>query len=435
MHRLFFLLLLLPGSVLAQASLTAIGTPYTQNFNTLPNTTDGSTMSTWTQNVTLPGWYIDEGFGGTCSGTACDDLPTIEASYTTMNNGGNAYVYASGADRSIGSRAAGSTGTVYFGVRFVNNTGTTISSLYVDYYGEQWTIAENGSNINTFTLEHQTGATVTSLTGGTWTASGLNFTQVYGSGQSSSLGGTVCGGSSSQCLALDGNLAANRTHIQGCISVNIPPGQEIMLRWSDVNDGANDHHLQIDDVTVYPFDVSCAVVLPVEMTVFTAERSGNVSLLQWETSSETNNDYFQVERMNENGVFNVIGTVNGNGTTSLPSAYSFVDEYPYDGVNYYRLRQVDFNGDFMLSPVRTVEFGTEEIFEASAWYAGELHFSQSGYTGETHISVFSEDGRMVSSSFHSEQQGTLPTPFSSGVYFIRFENAEGTVTVKLVILL
>ena len=132
MHRLLVFFLLLPFSAFAQASLTAIGTPYTQDFNTLPNTTDGSTMSAWTQNSTLPGWYIDEGIGGSCSGTACDDRPTIEASYTSMNNGGNAYVFASGSDRSLGSRAAGSTGTVYFGVRLVNNTGNTITSLYVD---------------------------------------------------------------------------------------------------------------------------------------------------------------------------------------------------------------------------------------------------------------------------------------------------------------
>lgn len=429
------LLLLIAFACKSQASFTALGTPYTQDFNTLPNATDGSTMSTWAQNSTLPGWYIDEGIGGSCSGTSCDDQPTIEATYTTMNNGGNSYIYASGSDRSIGSRAAGSTGTNYVGLRIANNTGTAITSIYIDYYGEQWTIAENQNNINVLTLEYQTGATVTSLTAGSWTATGCNFTQVWNSTQSAGLGGSACGGTSAQCLALDGNAAANRTHIQGCITVTIPAGEEIMLRWSDVNDPANDHHMQIDDVMIYPFDVSCATVLPVEMVSFTAERSGNVSLLRWETSSELNNDYFAVERLNENGVFNTIGIVDGNGTTSQPSYYAFTDESPYAGVNYYRLRQTDFNGDYEYSPIRAVEFTQGDEFTADAWYGENLHFTQTGNVGITSISVYAEDGRIISVTSTTDSAGILENPTASGVYFIRFENASGIVVKKVIILL
>lgn len=418
----------------AQASFTSLGTPYSQDFNTLPNATDGSTLSTWTQNSTLPGWYIDEGIGGACSGTSCDDQPTIEATYTTMNNGGNSYIYASGSDRSIGSRAAGSTGTNYFGLRIQNNTGSTITSIYIDYYGEQWTIAENQSNINVLTLEYQTGPTVTSLTTGTWTATGINFTQIWNSTQSAGLGGSACGGTSAQCLALDGNAAANRTRIQGCVTVTIPAGEEIMLRWSDVNDPANDHHMQIDDVLVYPFDVSCATVLPVEMVSFTAERSGHVSLLQWETSSEQNNDYFKVERLNENGVFVTIGTVDGNGTTSQTSNYSFTDESPLPGMNYYRLRQTDFNGDYVYSPIRSVEFTEADGFLAHAWFDGALHYSQSGYAGPTRISVVAEDGSVAAEIQTEESVGILTNRLANGVYVIWFANHEGTVIQKLVIL-
>lgn len=427
-------LLLLALACNAQASFTALGIPYAQDFNSLPNATDGSTMGTWIQNSTLSGWYIDEGIGGTCSGTSCDDQPTIEATYTTMNNGGNAYIYASGSDRSIGSRAAGSTGTNYIGLRIANNTGSTITSIYIDYYGEQWTIAENQSNINVLTLEYQTGATVTSLTTGAWTATGCNFTQVWNSTQSAGLGGTACGGTSAQCLALDGNAAANRNHIQGCVTVTIPAGEEIMLRWSDVNDPANDHHMQIDDVTIYPFDVSCATVLPVEMISFTAERSGNVSLLRWETSSEMNNDYFAVERLNENGVFNIIGMVDGNGTTSQPSYYTFTDEAPYYGVNYYRLRQVDFNGDYAYSPIRTVEFSDEIIFTADVLLDENLHYTQSGNVGATTISLFAEDGRLISMTSSSEPIGILEKPSASGIYFIRFENEAGLIVRKIAVI-
>jgi hypothetical protein len=420
----------------SQGAFTAIGTAYTQNFNSLPNVTDGSTMAGWTQNGTLPGWYIDEGnAGATCGGTACDDLPTIEATYTTINNGGNSYAFASGSDRSLGSRSAGSTGTIFFGVRLVNNTGTTITSVYIDYYGEQWSIAENQTNVNTITLEYQTGATVTSLTAGSWTATGSNFTQIYTSSQSSGMGGSACAGTSAQCLALDGNAGANRVHISGCISVNIPVNQEIMLRWSDVNDPANDHHMQIDDVSIYPFDVSCATVLPVTWSLFTAERAGNTSLLHWETSSEENNDYFAVERLNENGYYVELGTVDGHGTTSQPNQYDFTDESPYSGTNYYRIRQVDFNGQYNYSVIRTVEFSDAPPFDAFTSFDGSLHFTQIGNVGTTMITVYADDGRIQSRSESDSPSGILETPRASGVYFIRFENAEGTVVVKQLIIL
>lgn len=439
MHKyITTLLCLLPAVCFSQASFTVMGTPYVQNFNSLPNVTDGADLATWTNDVTLPGWYVDEnGTGGaSCNATSCNDRPSIEASYTTINNSGNAYIYASGADRSLGSRAAGSTATIYYGVRIENNTGTTITSLYVDYYGEQWSIAENGSNVNTNTFAYQVGTTMTSLSAGSWTnVAALDFTQVWTSAQSAGLGGTACGGSSNQCLALDGNNAANQRHIQGCISVTIPAGDDIMLRWTDNDNGANDHHLQIDDVTVYPFDVSCAIVLPVSWLSFTAERTGDVALLNWETASEENNDYFSVERLNENGYYVSLGTVDGNGTTSLQNIYHFYDENPFEGTNYYRIRQVDYNGNNTVSPVRTVEFGPDESFNAYSYLDGELYFHQQNYVGNTTIIVFAEDGREVSRLVTAEESGILDRPRASGIYFIRFENREGVIVTKQLIIL
>jgi hypothetical protein len=415
-----------------------MGTPYTQDFNSLPNVTDGSDLATWVDNSTLPGWYIDENAtgGASCNATSCNDRPTIEASYTSINNGGNAYIYASGTDRSLGSRAAGSTATIYYGVRIANSTGLTITSIYVDYYGEQWSIAENGANVNTNAFAYQVGATVTSLTAGSWTnVPALDFTQIWTSSQSAGLGGTACGGTSNQCLALDGNAAANRVRISGCISVSIPPGQEIMLRWADIDNPQNDHHLQIDDVSIYPFDVSCAIVLPVTWLSFTAERAGQTSFLQWETGSEENNNYFSIEKMNEDGYFYQIGTVDGHGTTSQHNSYSFTDEFPDNGYNYYRIRQVDYNGQSSVSAICAVYFGDDELFTAGVHYDGVLHFHQSGNHGATTISVFSEDGRVISSVQSSEWNGILETPATSGIYFIRFENEAGCIVNKQLIIL
>ena len=419
-----FLILCFSLPAFSQAVFNTMGTPYTQDFNTLPNTVDGASMTGgWTDNTTLLGWYSTI-------------TPTVESSLGSMNNNGSNYVIASGTDRSFGSRASGGTGTCYYGVRLVNSTGTIITSVYLQYYGEQWSIAENGSNVNTINVDYRTGTGLTSLTAGAWTnAPSLAFTQIYTSSQSSGMGGTACSGTSAQCLSLNGNASTNRTLIGGCVSVTLNPGDEIMFRWVDVNDAANDHHLQIDDVNIYPYDVSCAIVLPVHWISFTAERAGHTSLLQWETAAEENNDYFSIERLNENGYFVSIGTVDGHGTTPLANQYYFTDEYPAPGINYYRIRQIDFNGQSIFSVVRTVNFEEETSFDAFTSFDGSLHFQQNGNHGPTRITVFAEDGRAVSSAESEEVNGVLETPESSGVYFIRFENRTGTIVTRQLIIL
>jgi hypothetical protein len=349
---LFAASVLLVSEGLSQASLSTIGTPYTQNFNSLPNTTDGAAVAGWANNTYLTGWYV--------STTAPIVEATCGPTAASVNNTGGAYVIASGTDRNLGSRASGGTGTVRLGLRLVNSTGTTITSLYVEYYGEQWSIAENGTNVNSLAFSYQSATTVTSLTAGTWTnASALDFTQIYTSSQSSGLGGTACTGTGAQCLALNGNASTNRTLIQACISVSVAPGEEIMLRWSDVDNAGNDHHLQIDDVSVTPYDVSCATVLPVEFTAFTAELYNGSPLLRWSTASETNNARFVIERTTDGEVFEAVGEVAGAGTTTQPRHYSYFDITAPAGVLYYRLRQIDFNGDYDFSQLRAVQVDAE----------------------------------------------------------------------------
>jgi len=91
-------------------------------------------------------------------------------------------------------------------------------------------------------------------------------------------------------------------------------------------------------------------VLPVEMMYFNAEftRKHTVAL-NWETSSEVNNDYFDVERSLSGSAYETIGRVKGHGTSSTGFKYFFEDTDPGDDALYYRLKQVDFNGDFKYS--------------------------------------------------------------------------------------
>jgi hypothetical protein len=86
-------------------------------------------------------------------------------------------------------------------------------------------------------------------------------------------------------------------------------------------------------------------VLPIELNSFYSSCDDNSNAeIHWETSSETNNHYFTVERSTDGGIFTSIGTVNGNGTTSQPHSYSFIDPDTPNEPCYYRLKQTDYNG-------------------------------------------------------------------------------------------
>ncbi|MCC7302325.1 MAG: T9SS type A sorting domain-containing protein [Bacteroidia bacterium] len=93
---------------------------------------------------------------------------------------------------------------------------------------------------------------------------------------------------------------------------------------------------------------------PVELLYFNAFYRNGVVELQWETASETENDYFTVERSVDGETYFMIGILDGAGTSSQPHYYSMVDDAPPSGVVYYRLRQTDFDKTESYSEVRSV---------------------------------------------------------------------------------
>jgi hypothetical protein len=220
----------LPGSqprrvFAAPISFTALGQIYTQNFDTLPYTG----TPTWANDSTLAAWYSNQ----TTSFFVNNGSSTTGGLYS--------YGTTTALERALGSVASNGTGSIFYGVRFINNTGAAIPDLRVSYTGEQW---RNGGNATAQSLafSYQIGTNLTNVTAGTWTNVGtLNFTSPIATTPASTL---------------DGNVAPNRANVAANIlGVNIPDGQEIMLRWEDINDSGNDHGLAVDDLEVVPFQL------------------------------------------------------------------------------------------------------------------------------------------------------------------------------------
>lgn len=174
--------------------------------------------------------------------------------------------------------------------------------------------------------------------------------------------------------------------------------------------------------------------LPVELLYFHAERSGEKDVLcTWETATEINNDHFEVEVARERGgeiLFETIGVVQGNGTTSQSHLYTFIDENPSSGKNYYRLRQVDFDGTAGYSKMVVVQFNSSRKFEVIAtspnpFSSNPTMYVQTANGGPLSIRVENSLGQIVFQQELVLGKGSssltlqLPASLSTGLYFVR----------------
>ena len=112
------------------------------------------------------------------------------------------------------------------------------------------------------------------------------------------------------------------------------------------------------------FNIS-AVSLPVTWLSFDGSYNETTkrTKLDWSTASEENNDYFEIQRSIDGVTYELLATIDGSGTTSSVSKYEFEDVSPLAGASYYRLKQVDFDGQFDYSKVVLVKTISDENFK------------------------------------------------------------------------
>ncbi|HIP32706.1 MAG TPA: T9SS type A sorting domain-containing protein [Crocinitomicaceae bacterium] len=102
------------------------------------------------------------------------------------------------------------------------------------------------------------------------------------------------------------------------------------------------------------------IVLPVELLSFDAAIEREAVKINWATSSENNNDYFLVERSNDLMNWEEVAFVSGAGNSTEEITYSESDYFPLAGNSYYRLKQVDFDGEYSYSEIRPINFGSDQ---------------------------------------------------------------------------
>lgn len=118
-------------------------------------------------------------------------------------------------------------------------------------------------------------------------------------------------------------------------------------------------------------------VIPLELLNFQVVRQKDKLYLSWQTASEQNSDYFDIEHSTNGKDFFKIESISAKGNSNITQHYSFIDQNPKKGLNYYRLKQMDMDGNFEYSKTISIVFESEEITFYPNPTTGIIYFSES----------------------------------------------------------
>ncbi|MEZ4830222.1 MAG: PQQ-dependent sugar dehydrogenase [Bacteroidia bacterium] len=238
----------------------------------------------------------------------------------------------------------------------------------------------------------------------------------------------------------------------GTVSVNPVTGQVTYTH----NGGAQTtdwFSYTVNDIFGTPSAVVMATVadgqsgnaFPVEYLYAQAIAKGDRVELEWVTSSETNNDFFTIERSSDGKVFWQIQEIDGKGTTQEPTHYKTTDFDPLPGTSYYRLRQTDLNGHMSFSSVMEVNIDPRglglKLKAAPNPVEKGNPFDVQFIAAEArpvYLEIFDLNGKQIFSNNYSAIKGFNNISLSSdnltpGIYFIRLANYFQSETAKIII--
>ena len=185
--------------------------------------------------------------------------------------------------------------------------------------------------------------------------------------------------------------------------------------------------------------------LPVELASFTSAVNDNTVTLNWTTASEENNARFIVQRKSD-AEWTDVGSVAGNGTTGNLSSYSFKDKNVNSGLYNYRLKQVDYNGNYVyLNLNGAVAVGIPDKYYLAQNYPNPFNPTTTivyglPNDGKVTLKIYDMNGREVKTLVNEPQSaGYFTTTFnasglSSGVYFYKLESGNFVTAKKMIIL-
>lgn len=387
------------------------------NTGTMDLTTTGTTSGHTCIDIETGGVFTNSGDvtvnGGTGSARAVSAVGTLNNSGTMTLSGGNTNRTLSGDGGAINNMVCGfidlgatrffNAASTFTNNGFIKSTATALAgsgtSTNNGFYAGTTNFAasggDNGVDVTSgnFTVDAMTSCAVTDIgvdAAYTWFKEAANTTQA----------GTndVAG-----ALTLDNGVwpgeAAGTKVVYSCF------GAEFTMTIDQVDGGC----------------------LPVEMMYFNGELKGEAIALNWATASELNNAGFEVQKSADGVNWDVLGFVNGNGTTIETQTYTFIDENPL-AKNYYRLKQMDYNDVFAYSNTIIINGNVKAQTATATVYPNPTKGTfniEVEINDNAQVNVFNNFGQLVKTVQLTNQNTNVSLDeFANGLYYLQIVNGQ-----------
>lgn len=206
----------------------------------------------------------------------------------------------------------------------------------------------------------------------------------------------------------------------------LTPGQVVTIGL-DGNAGAN---------CTYGISASNTTpVLPIELMNFIVTKNVGYIGLNWSTATETNNDYYTIEKTIDGKTFETVAVIDGGGTSLNARNYSYNDQNPYLGISYYRLKQTDYDNSSTHSEMRAVEYKNDiklnfDIVPNPS--SGGFNLSFNSISEEDYVVEITDlSGKVIYSNITklSNEKLTIDNDFSVGMYLLSVRNLSTDLSI------
>ena len=177
------------------------------------------------------------------------------------------------------------------------------------------------------------------------------------------------------------------------------------------------------------FSSGSDMALPVKFIGFNVARQNNDVLVQWTTAEEMNSRNFEVQR-SENGIdWTTVSSIAAAGNSSATHSYSYTDKNIISKLVYYRIRQVDMDGKFSLTPVRIIknDVAVAEVkITAASSNSIYVHFSAQ-VKGNVVIRLTTSNGQVISQETVDSPVGQVIVPVQNsnkGIYIVTVADGQ-----------
>ena len=181
-------------------------------------------------------------------------------------------------------------------------------------------------------------------------------------------------------------------------------------------------------------EICVDAVLSVDLTNFAAVKTDRGAQLNWMTASEENNEGFDIERSLDGQNWSKIAFFRGNENSTTSKRYDYLDTTPAEGINYYRLKQIDLDGRYAYSEVVSLEFNNKTTETTIAVYpnpVNEMLYIKLAQESELlEIQLFDSAGKLLFTS-----NNTVQIPFDaydSGIYVLKVRNGSEQIIQKII---